>query len=160
MSNADDAKSSNSNEEKTASPCEMCGRRLQGFGWLGVEKAHIIAREYAPAHPWNIIDLCPSCHETFDHIVKPRIIRALKIAMEGFNEIPSQDKNEKFTKDFVIAETMEDIVCKLMKPGTKVVESLKGLDKIARTGKKKLWSARPKLQPAPKHKALPKTAEE
>ena len=57
----------------TEKPCEWCG-------WDSGLKhaAHIIDKGLGPMEEWNLISLCPNCARTFDDVLKPRLILALK----------------------------------------------------------------------------------
>lgn len=104
---------------KYAEGCEWCGTRIPAIkakgknGWhtLGLESAHIIAREYAPEHEWNVFLLCPTCHKIFDEVIKPRVQAALQISVTGYPNPPSSK-----ARDFVSARDYKEAVERLSRP--------------------------------------------
>ena len=106
-------------QKKYSAGCEWCGTKIPAIkakgknGWdtHGLESAHIIAREFAPEHEWNVFILCPTCHKIFDEVIKPRVQRALEIAVTGYPNPPTAKQ-----RDYVSARDYKEAVERLSKP--------------------------------------------
>ncbi len=68
--------------------CLICGAKNDALEYAGTERAHIFADGTVSNLPWNIIPLCPRCHQAFDSIIKPYIANAFQFASEGFLQNP------------------------------------------------------------------------
>ena len=99
-------------KDKYSAGCEWCGARFPAIEnqSCGLDSCHIIAREYAPEHEWNVFLLCPNCHRIFDQIVKPKLQRAIKIALSGFGDTPGDPE-----KKYVVAKHYDVVLRGLVK---------------------------------------------
>lgn len=80
--------------------CLICGSSYPRLKNNGLERAHIFARGEVTNLPWNIVPLCPSCHQSFDSLLKPLIANAIQYASEGYYKNPSErDNPEKLVKE-------------------------------------------------------------
>lgn len=89
--------------------CFICGASYRGLKNNGLEKAHIFARGKVTNLPWNIVPLCPSCHQSFDSLLKPLIANAIQYATEGYHKNPT----EKDKPDKMIQEPLDKLILAL-----------------------------------------------
>ena len=87
-------------EKTTGNPdftkgCYICGWHAPSLKNNGLERAHIFADGKVSNLPWNILPLCPVCHQGFDSIIKPFIANALLYATGGFLPNPYNPKEIK-----------------------------------------------------------------
>jgi len=103
-------------QETLSGGCEWCGTKLaalkqknySGYVTYGLHEAHIFAQKYAPVQSWNTFLLCPNCHAVFDSIIKPRLQKAIEIALSGFEDPAGSGKC------YVVARSHEDLLERLI----------------------------------------------
>ncbi len=98
--------------DRYAAGCEWCGARFPAIESqsCGLDSCHIIAREYASEHSWNVFLLCPNCHRIFDQVVKPKLQRAIHTALTGFGDSPADTE-----KKYVVAKHYNVVLKALVK---------------------------------------------
>ena len=85
--------------------CYICTKKSDTLNRNGLTEAHIFAKSKAVSNcPWNIIPLCPSCHQAFDGIIKPMLVNAIQIALNGYK------KNPKAPNAPLTIKTVPDII--------------------------------------------------
>jgi len=130
--------------EKYNRGCEWCGTRFPGIrkDSAGLDSCHIIARDYAPEHEWNVFLLCPNCHRIFDQVVKPKMQHAINMAITGFGDNPDDKK-----KRYVVATDFRIILKALIKRDDKAEPDEALPDQITEL---LVWRDRPNKVPLPK----------
>ena len=93
--------------------CHICGFRSEVLTSNGIEQSHIFPDGTLTNQPWNIIPLCPRCHQAFESIILPRIYRALRIAKDGFYPQPDQDAEGQELSS-PLGSSMDEIVTQLI----------------------------------------------
>ncbi len=85
--------------------CWICGFSAPSLKNNGLERAHIFGEGAVTNLPWNLIPLCPRCHQSFDSILKPVLANALEYASEGFmpNPIDKTQASKRFPLKTLIA---------------------------------------------------------
>ena len=75
--------------------CYVCGFQNSALVDNGLTSAHIFANGTVSNLAWNIIPLCPNCHQSFDSIIKPMLANAIEYAWNGFLQNPSDSRTSR-----------------------------------------------------------------
>lgn len=102
------ATTKNSGKIDTSNGCMFCGKSFVHLVDQGLHDAHIFPSGLGCSQAWNLIPLCPSCHQSFDQIIKPRLVHALLIGANGY--LPEPDKPTKDQSPRTMAESMTKVV--------------------------------------------------
>ena len=63
-------------QQSSQNVCQLCGKRA-----FSLQKAHIVDKTAGGnSSTINLLLCCPSCHSTFDNILKPKLYKALRNA--------------------------------------------------------------------------------
>ena len=63
-------------QQSSKDVCQLCGKRA-----FRLERAHIVDRTAnGGSSKVNLLLCCPSCHSTFDNVLKPKLYKALRNA--------------------------------------------------------------------------------
>src|SRR5215470_15056027 len=63
-------------QQNSKDVCQLCGKRA-----FRLERAHIVDRTAnGGSSKVNLLLCCPSCHSTFDNVLKPKLYKALRNA--------------------------------------------------------------------------------
>jgi 5-methylcytosine-specific restriction endonuclease McrA len=110
-------------ERSNAKKCARCGAAD-----VSSEKAHWIARrDGGPAHWWNLIDLCPTCHTRLDNDDKQVVRDIEEIVLAKAVRRLLEQKDERAIRKRLVDICTAIVTRQVPSPGVPVTESAESL---------------------------------